>query len=406
MKKTILTPLCGGLCILLAAAGFAGCVSAAQEKADALFPRHEQARLISSGGIIELTTLDGEERSTTLDVLMGSTPGLTPGTHSLGFYFGTAETTSVPGAATSTTVYSSGNLSITSTSRQDTTAVTYKRLSELLTIENEFKAGRAYTLVSGADGKPLLYEVGYSDWYWQWRVESRKPEEALVTIEDEHYRFAQGPWPFMLLIDGEPSLFFFMGQEYEIALSKGRHTFAVIDKKDPLSETIAASYELDIVSDEAAIEIRGSGKEFTIVDGGVEEAEEDKQAAVQTADNKKAAVKSVAALSAKFPEASGNSVGSGESILEVVIDYTFDPPVEPLEILLDGEPLMHTRVKAASMRFRIPNGPHKIMSRNTNNMVWPETTEEFTANSNLIRATLTQGFISSDDLEIEEKPLR
>jgi hypothetical protein len=400
MKKTMAIPLLGGLCILLAAAGFSGCVSAAQEKADALFPRHEQARLVSSGGILEITSIDGEERSTTMDVLMGGTPGLTPGTHSLEFYFGAAGTTTVPGATTTSTVYSSGNLSVTSSKTQNTSAVTYERVSDLLTVENDFKAGRAYMLAGGADGKPLIYEVGYSDWYWQWRVQSKKPEETLVTIEDEHFQVRQGPWPFILLIDGEPSLFFHMGQEYEIALSQGRHAFAVMDKKDPLATAISASHELDIGSGPIAIEIRGSGTEFAIVDADADVAAEEKAAA-----DKETGARKAVALSAKFPEAAGNNAGPGEAILEVVIDYTFSPPREPLEIFVDGEPIMRTQEKQATMRFRIPNGKHTIMSRNANSLVLPETTEEFTAASNLIRATLTQGFISSDDIEIEEKPL-
>jgi hypothetical protein len=398
MKKRAIHPLWGGLCILLVAAGFSGCVSSAQEKADALFPRHEQARIAGGGGLsIEVTTYDGEELSAISSALLWELPGLTPGRHSVGFYFVRSGTTSVAGPTTTSTIYNSGNFSVTSTSTSRQNYVTLERVSDLLTVENDFEAGRLYALVNGGDGKPIVFDAGYTDWFWQWRVESKKPGETLVTIEDEHYQFAQGGWPFILLIDGERALYFVVGEEKEIVLSQGRHTFAVIDKKDPLSETIAASYELDIGSEEAGIEIRGSGKKFTLVDAAVEE---------KAADDAASAAKKAVALSVKFPEAAGNAVGPGESILEVIIDYTFEPPREPLEIFVDGEPVMRTREKRTSMRFRVPNGPHEIMAKNTNKLVGQETSEEFKANSNLIRATLTQGLVFSDDIEIEERPLK
>jgi hypothetical protein len=398
MKKTMTIPLPCGLFILFFAAGFSGCVSSAQEKADALFPRHEQARIAGGGSLgIDVSTIDGEELSAISSAFLWELPGLAPGRHSVGFYFVRQGTATVAGPTTTSTLYSSGNLSVTKTTTSTQSHATIERASDLLTVENDFTAGRLYALANGADAKPLIYEAGYSDWYWQWRVESKKPEETLVTIEDEHYKFAQGPWPFILLIDGDPSLFFPAGQEYEIVLSQGRHTFAVIDKKDPLAGAVSASYELDIGSEEMEIEIGGSGKEFTLVDVAVEE---------KAADDAEAAVRKAVALSAKFPAAFNNAVGPGESILEVIVDYTFEPPVDPLEIFLDDEPIMRTGEKQTSMRFKIPNGPHTILARNTNKLVGQETSEEFTAKSNLISATLTQGLVFSDDIEIEEKPLK
>jgi hypothetical protein len=358
--------------------------------------------------MIELISLDGEDVSSTADVMSGTPPGLTPGRHSLEFHFGTWGAKSGPGQTTTSTVYRSGNVSVTSTRTQTNTYVSYERTSDLLAAEGDFKPGRAYALVVGADGKPVIYDAGYSDWYWQWRVETKKPEETLVTIEDEHSQFRrQGPWPFVLVIDGDPSLFFSIGGEKEIVLSPGRHTFAVIDKLDPLSEAISASNELDIASGEAAIEIRGSGKEFIILDAETADAVEavGEAAAEKAAEDTEAEARRAVSLSAKFPAVSGTAVGPGESILEVVIDYTIAPPREPLEIVLDDEPIMRSMEKTASMRFKIPNGPHKITAINSNKLIGQETTEAFSANSNLISATLTQSFLFSDDIEIEEKPL-
>jgi hypothetical protein len=392
MKKTVVNLLCGGFLTLLFVAGFTGCTSAAQSRTDELFPRHEQARIMYGSGVVELMTLDGEDASSTVDVMSGTPPGLTPGTHSLDFYFGTWGTVSTPGGTTSTTVQT-GNLSVTTTRTQTNTSVAYKRISELLTIQSEFKPGRAYAIITGDDGKPFIYEAGYSDWYWEWRVENKKPEETLVTIEDEHWRIATGPWPYLLAIDGDPSLFFSYGQEYDIVLTPGPHTFTIIDKKDPLNETVSASFELEVPAGEVEFEVRGEGPKFIIV-----ELSEEAQAAAAQAEAEtevKPAEDDEAAMRRNFPLADSRKPGPDESVLEIKLDLVIGLGMTT-PFALDGKPIANLK-NDESIRVIIPNGRHTISARGG---AW---TEDFTAKSNLIIATLEQFLMVS--FEIEVKPL-
>jgi hypothetical protein len=394
MKKMVINLLCGGFFMLLVAAGFAGCTSAAQSRADELFPRHEQARIMYGSGVVELMTLDGEDASSIADVMSGTPPGLTPGKHSLEFYFGSWGTVATPGATTTSTVRS-GNVSVTTSRTQTNTSISYERTSDLLTLESEFKPGRAYALINGNDGNLIIYEVGYSDWYWEWRVDTKKPSETLVTIEDEHWRAADGIWPFVLLIDGEPSLFFTSGQEYEIVLTPGPHTFAVIDKVDALNEAISVSYEIDIPAGEAGLEVQGEGKRFTIVEASAEalaaakKAEDEAKA--KTVDNTEAAMR----LAFPIADASRRP-GPGESILEMKVDVVFGLGLT-FPFALDGKPIANLQ-NDETIRVIIPNGRHAISVQND------RTAETFIANSNLISATWEQGLLLVS-LNVEVKPL-
>lgn len=393
MKKMVIN-FCGGFFMLLVAAGFAGCTSAAQSRADELFPRQEQARIMYGSGVVELMTLDGEDASSIADVLSGTPPGLTPGKHSLEFYFGTWGTVATPGATTTSTVRS-GNVSVTTSRTQTNTSISYERISELLTLESEFKPGRAYALINGNDGNLHIYEAGYSDWYWEWRVSTKKPSETLVTIEDEHYRRADGIWPFMLLIDGDPSLFFSSGQEYEIVLTPGPHTFAVIDKVDPLNEAISASYEIDIPAGEAGLEVQGEGKRFTIVEMSAEALAEAQRAEAEA--EAKNAEGTEAAMRLAFPIADASRrPGPGESILEMKVDVVLGLGIT-FSFTLDGKPIANLQ-NDETIRVIIPNGRHTIAVQND------RTAETFIANSNLISATWEQGLLLVS-LNIEAKPL-
>jgi hypothetical protein len=395
MKKIIVNLLCGGF-FILAAAGFAGCTSTAQSRVDELFPRQEQARILGPRGVVELIALDGEDVSSLADLMSGTPPGLPPGQHSLEFYFGTWGTVSVPGKTTTSTVYSSGNVSVTSSRTQTDTAISYKRVSDLMTAEYEFKPGRAYGFVNGDDGKPIIYEAGYSDWYWQWRVETKKPEETLVTIEDEHgFVWREGSWPFILVIDGEPYLHFVNGQEYEIVLLPGPHTFAIIDKKDPLNEAISASFEMVVAAGEAEFEIQGEGPLFTVV-----ELSEEARAAAKQAEagaEVKKAEDADAAMRRDFPLANAaRKPGPGESVLEIKVDLMFGLGIS-IPFFLDGKPVANLQ-NDESIRVIIPNGRHTISVRDDGYAV-----EEFTAKSNLVTAAWEQNLWVS--LNVEVKPL-
>jgi hypothetical protein len=301
-----------------------------------------------------------------------SMPGFVPGRHTVSFYQGSqSATTGFAGPATSTTTRVSDNMTVTATSQQTQTIVKFTRSSDLLTLENDYEAGKVYMLVNGADGKPLIIPAGYTEWYWEWRKASKKADEAVLTVNDKHYRFADGAWRFNLLIDGEVYTYFDMGQKKEIVVPKGRHTLSIIDKQDPLSETVSFSAEMNVDDDALELEVTGTKSAFYI----------------KPAD---AQLRSDAALDTK--------VVSGESVLEI---HFSKKSSLALEFILDGASILSSKEQEAVRRFKIPNGLHSITGKLFS---YPNANKEFTANSNLIIATFKQGtFVNS--LEIEERPM-
>jgi hypothetical protein len=261
MKKSGMK-LVGGVLLMLLIADFTACTSSAQKKIDALMPRQEQAQLLINPGLFEVAGLDGEKMTNYWQAI----PGLVPGRHTITFYQGSITTTAgFAGPVSSTTTTVSGNMTVTATSQQTQAYAGFTRSSDLLTLEHDYEAGKAYILVNDAGGKPLIMPVGYTEWYWEWRKASKKTGEAILTVKDEHYRFADGPWLFCFLIDGEFYTYFDLGQKKEMVVPKGRHTLSIIDKKDPLSETVSFSVELDVDTDALELEITGSKNTFNSV---------------------------------------------------------------------------------------------------------------------------------------------
>jgi hypothetical protein len=367
MKKTSVyrAGFAGGL-VLLLTAGFAGCTSSAQKKIDAALPRQEQAQLLVNPNFFEVAGLDGEKMTN----YWYSIPGLTPGRHTVDFYQGSITATTVAsGPATSTTV-KSGNMTVTSTSQPTQSYASFRRSSGLLSLAHEYEAGKACLLTNDAEGKPLILPAGYTEWYWEWRKASKKAGESLLTIKDGHHLFADGAWLFMVFIDGELYTYFDMGQKKEIILSKGSHTLSIVDKKDPLAETVSFSVELNIQDDEVDLEITGSKQVFS--------------------------VQSAAAAPLVSGADPGVPAAAGESVLEVHIVKRSSLAAE---ILLDGTPLVSSKEREAVQRFKIPNGAHTITGKLFS---YPSAAKTFTANSNLIVATFKQGAFTNS-LEIEER---
>jgi hypothetical protein len=306
-------------------------------------------------------------------------------------------TTSRPGA-TQTTTYSSGNLSVTTTRTPSNTYATYEKDSELLFGEEDFKAGHAYCLARASDLEPVLFDAGYSAWYWNWRKNSIKPDEALVTIDDEHWEFNPEAWPYVVVIDGEPALFLSRGEKQDIVLTKGPHAFGIIDKKDPRNGTVTAETTVDIANDAVSIEIQGAKEVFAVVDAG---AQKEETAGQQT--QTQTETKTGKAISSKYPEVFDNAVGPGESIVELNVKTSFALGTQ--EFCIDGEPVMLLSGKRAQVRFRIPNGAH-ILSIDKGGYSWYNgKSKDFTAESNLIIITIDQGLMATD-FDIEERLLQ
>jgi hypothetical protein len=259
MQKT--AHLTGGVFLTLLIAGFAACTSSAQKKIDALLPRQEQAQLLVNPGSFEIAGLDGEKMTNYWYAI----PGLAPGRHTVGFYQGGITTTTrAAGPAASTTAGVSENMTVTTTSQPTQTYAGFTRTSDLLTLEYDYEAGKACILTNDAGGKPLILPAGYTDWYWEWRKASKKDGEALLTVKDNHYHLADGPWLFYFLVDGELYTFFETGQKKELVVPKGRHTLSIVDKKDPHAGAVSFSADVPIDTDTIEIEITGAKNIFTI----------------------------------------------------------------------------------------------------------------------------------------------
>jgi hypothetical protein len=250
-----------GGAFLMLIAGFTACTSSAQKKIDAVIPRQEQAQLLINPGFFEVAGLDGEKMTNYWYAI----PGLVPGRHTIAFYQGSITPAAGPaGPVSSTTTKTSGNTTVTAASQQTQTYAGFTRSSDLLTLENDYEAGKAYLLMNDAGGNPLIIPAGYTEWYWEWRKASKKAGEAILTIKDEHYHFADGPWLFYFLVDGELHTYFDMGQKKEIVVPKGRHTLSIVDKKDPLSETASFSVEINVDADTLKLEVTGAKNTFSI----------------------------------------------------------------------------------------------------------------------------------------------
>jgi hypothetical protein len=371
MKKVGMNFMAAAVLTFLAVVVFTDCVSSAQKELDALMPRQEQAQILVNPGFYEIAGLDGKKMSNYWHVL----PGLAPGRHSVDFYQGTLTTTTVAaGPAVSTTTRVSGNMTVTTTTQQRQTSTKFVRSSGLLTLEHDYEAGKAYLILNDPDGKPVIIPAGYTAWYWEWRKASKGADEAILAINDEHFRLTEGPWPFLFLLDGESYVYFDVGQKRELVAPKGRHTLSIIDKKDPRNENPALSVEIDIDEDELEIEIIGTKNVFNI--------------------------KSTA-LQSRFETASGSSPddkgSGGESILELQFSKK---STLALEIFLDDELLLSSKEKEVIKRFTIPDGPHVITAKLFS---YPTVRKEFTASSNLVIAAFKQGLVTNS-LEIEEKP--
>jgi hypothetical protein len=383
-------------------AGFTCCASAAQKKVDARFPRQEQALVAPGGNFgIMVEVIDGEKISTKAAYLIGANPGLGPGKHRLGFYFMKSGTTAGPATTKTTTLYSSGNMSVTSTKTTHDTYATYEKASELLFIEEDFKAGHMYCIGHTAALEPVLFDAGYSAWYWDWRKNSIKEDEAPVVINDEHWEFNPQAWPYVVVIDGEPALLLSHGEKRDIVLTKGRHTFSIIDKKDPRNGAITAETVLDITDDEAAIEIQGAKEVFSIIDAGVRKEglkAQKKELAEQEAQTEKGK-----AISSKYPEVFGSNVGPGESIVELNIKTSFALGTQ--EFSIDGEPIMLLSGKRAQIRFKIPNGAHTLSIDKGGYSWYNGKSKSFTAESNLIIIAIDQGLMATD-FDVEKRPLK
>jgi hypothetical protein len=395
MKNRFVNHTGTALFVLAILAGLACCASAAQKKVDAQFPRQEQALVAPGGNFgIMVEVIDGEKISTTAAYFIGANPGLGPGKHRLGFYFMKSGTASGPASTQTTTLYSSGNLSVASTRTTSNTYATYEKASELLFIEEDFKAGHMYCVGHVGTLEPVVFDAGYSPWYWDWRGASIKADEARVTIDDEHWEFNPQPWPYVVAIDGEPALLLSHGEKRDIVLAKGRHVFSIIDKKDPRNEAITAETTVDIINDEAAIEIQGAKEFFAIVDADAQKSDS-AEGTAQT--------KNERAVSSKYPEIFDGSVGPGESILELNVKASFALGTQ--EFCVDGEPILFLSEKRAQARFKIPNGPHTLSIDKGGYSWYNGKSKDFAAESNLIIITVDQGLMKTD-FDVEEKALQ
>jgi hypothetical protein len=381
------------LFILAIFAGIAGCASEAQKKVDAQFPRQEQVLVVPGGDFgVMVEEIDGEKISTTAAYLGGANPGLGPGKHRLGFYFMKAGIVTGPGTK-QTSTHSSGNVSITTSRTTSDTYAINEKASELLFIEEDFKAGHTYCIDHTAALEPVVFDAGYSVWYWDWRKNSIKTDEALVTIDDEHWEFSPQAWPYVVVIDGEPALLLSHGEKRDIVVTKGRHVLSIIDKKDPRNEAITAKTVVDITHDKLAFEVQGAKEVFAIVGAGTQKKELTEQTA-QTENGK--------AISSKYPVVFDNSVGPGESILELNIKTSFALGTQ--EFCVDGEPIMLLSEKKAQARFKIPNGAHTLSIDKGGYSYYNGKSTDFTAESNLIIITIKQG-LTRTDFDVEKKSL-
>jgi hypothetical protein len=401
MKNRFINHAGTALFFLAILAGTISCASAAQRRVDAQFPRQEQALVVPGGDFgVMVEIIDDEKISTVAAYLVGANPGLGPGKHRVGFYFMKAGTASGPASTETTTVYSSGNLSVTSTKTTRDTYATYEKASELLFIEEDFKAGRLYCIGHSPNLEPVVFDAGYSAWYWDWRKNSIKTDEALVAINDEHWEFNPKAWPFVVVIDGEPALLLSRGEKRDIVLTKGRHTFSIIDKKNPRNEVITAETEVDIANDDFAIEIQGAKELFVIV--AVEEKQKRTEAQKGELAEEKAQTKKGKAVSSKYPEVFDSSVGPGESILELNVKTSFALGTQ--EFCVDGEPIMLLSGKRAQVRFKIPNGTHTLSIDKGGYSWYNGKSKDFTAESNLVIITIDQGLMLTD-FDVEQKEL-
>jgi hypothetical protein len=406
MKKSFKKLLYVSIFILILAAGFSGCASASayQEKTDALFPRHEQAivrEASMSGELTDIAVIDGEELPISILGESAVPPGLTPGKHSLGFYFVQLDQPSAPAAPATTTTTTTRVNSRTTVTTSRTTAPaggyvnipTMTRISELITTESDFKPSKIYLMYTDAGKKPFFVDAGFSGWYWEWRLENKKANETVITIEDERaWASLNVPEPFMLLIDGELALWLGGRQQYDIVVSQGSHTFAIIDKSDnPRSETISVSREVNIFGEEMEIDIQGAQKnQFEFINLTAKE----KTIAEKELDAKVGLV--LKETSSNLPPAPDNTVSPGESILEVSMDLfmSFE-----MQVYLDKKPIMNF-AEDGTLRGKIPNGHHEISIGG-----YYSDEAEFDADSNLISVSVDVGLFGPDT-KIEKKPLR
>jgi hypothetical protein len=87
-------------------------------------------------------------------------------------------------------------------------------------------------------------------------------------------------------------------------------------------------------------------------------------------------------LGTKYPEVFDNSVGPGESIVELNVKTLFT--VGTQEFCINGEPVLLLSGKRARTRFKIPDGTHTL-SIDKGGYVWYlGRSKDFTAESNLI----------------------
>jgi hypothetical protein len=236
-------------------------------------------------------------------------------------------------------------------------------------------------------------------------VKNKKPDETVVTIDNDHWQ-ANAIRPFILLIDGESVLHFLGNQEYDIVLSPGRHAFAVIEKNDPLDETLIPLGELDIGAGEMELYIEGEGSVYSVVDsggvdGGGATKGERKAAAEQTEKN----------FVPQFRQYSGGRPGQDEAVLKISCDAVFFWIYPDVYFWLDDQPVTFRESKD-EISFIIPNGRHKIRATIWGAQDWSKDSRffkeaEFTANSNLLSVVYDVGWGISygADLEVEEKKL-
>jgi hypothetical protein len=195
-------------------------------------------------------------------------------------------------------------------------------------------------------------------------------------------------------------LFLAYSQKVEIVLTPGPHTFAIIDKKDPLNEAITASFELNIAAGEADLIVQGKGTQFSIMELSEEALAEARQAEAESAAAEaeraaREAEEKLAAIRREFPLADSRKPGPGESVLEIKLDWVAALGIT-VPFAIDGKPVAELE-NGDSVRLIIPDGKHTISAQDNR---W---TENFTAKSNQIFATLKQFMWYHFD--IEEKPL-
>lgn len=243
------------------AAFFTGCANKAQTKIDALLPRYEQAQipascLCSAGESVMITEIDGEELDMTFGVPTFAPPGLSPGKHTVGFYQVAAGTTTInTGARSTTTTQISKNMSVSTSSQQTQQVASFEKTSDLLKIEHDFEAGGLYMLGLGKEGKLALFKLGKTKWYWEYRVESKRADEAVVRIGYGSFIDRSRSLPLLLQVDGKDTLLLEAGSTNAIVTAKGKRKFAAIDKRDATQNKVAATFETEIVGDEELINI-------------------------------------------------------------------------------------------------------------------------------------------------------